>query len=167
MPQNFYFVGLIHLALPNARIIHACRDPIDTCLSCFSQLFNRYHPYAYDLAELGRYYRAYAGLMAHWRRLLPENVMLEVQYEDVIADLEGQARRFVAHCGLQWDDACLSFHKTERPVRTASAVQVRQPIYGTSVGRWRSYEQFLAPLIAELNIEWPDDMGATTREGSQ
>src|SRR5262249_12399491 len=129
MPQNFYFAGLIHLALPNARIIHARRDPIDTCLSCFSQLFGDQHPYSYDLAELGRYYRAYESLMSHWRRVLPQDVMLEVQYEEVIADFERQARRIVAHCRLEWDDACLGFHATERPVRTASAVQVRQPIY--------------------------------------
>src|SRR5262249_24004802 len=97
MPQNFCFAGLIHLALPNARIIHARRDPIDTCLSCFSELFAGEQPYSYDLAELGRYYRAYEALMAHWQKVLPREVMLEVQYEDVIADLDGQARRIVTH----------------------------------------------------------------------
>jgi tetratricopeptide (TPR) repeat protein len=150
LPGNFLFTGLIHLALPNARIIHTRRDVIDTCLSCFSQLFAKNHPYSYDLAELGRYYQGYDALMAHWRGVLPENVMLEVQYEEVVADLEGQARRIVAHCGLEWDARCLDFHKTERSVRTASATQVRQPIYQSSVGRWRAYEAFLGPLLAEL-----------------
>ena len=151
LPGNFLFAGLIHLALPNARIIHTRRDVIDTCLSCFSQLFAKNHPYSYDLAELGRYYQGYDALMAHWRGVLPENVMLEVQYEEVVADLEGQARRIVAHCGLEWDARCLEFHKTERSVRTASAAQVRQPIYQSSVGRWRAYEAFLGPLLAELD----------------
>ncbi len=150
MPGNFLVTGLIHLALPNARIIHTRRDPIDTCLSCFSKLFPANQPYSYDLAELGRYYRAYEALMAHWRGVLPQNVMLEVHYEKVVADLEGQARRIVAHCGLEWDARCLDFHKTERQVRTASAAQVRQPIYKSSAGRWRAYEAFLGPMLAEL-----------------
>src|SRR5262249_16069095 len=107
----------------------------------------------YDLAELGRFYRAYEALMAHWRRVLPQDVMLEVQYEDVIADFEHQARRIVEHCRLEWDGACLEFHKTERPVRTSRALQVAQPIYRTSVGRWRSYEHLLAPLVTALRIE--------------
>jgi tetratricopeptide (TPR) repeat protein len=157
MPHNFRFAGLIHLALPNARIIHTRRDPVDTCLSCFSKYFAGDFPYNYDLAELGRYYRAYEALMEHWRKVLPQGVMLEVQYEDVTADLEGQARRMVAHCGLEWDDACLSFHETQRPVRTASAVQVRQPIYRTSVGRWRPYEHLLGPLIEALRADPPGD----------
>ena len=150
MPRNFLFCGLIHLALPDARIIHTRRDPIDTCLSCFSKLFSRGHPYAYDLAELGRYYRGYEALMEHWRQVLPEGTLLEVRYEDVVADLEGQARRMLAFCGLEWDDACLAFHRTERPIRTASAVQVRQPIYQTSVGRWRPDADLLKPLTDEL-----------------
>jgi tetratricopeptide (TPR) repeat protein len=156
MPHNFRFVALIHLALPNARIIHLRRDPVDTCLSCFSLLFVGHHPYAYDLAELGRYYRAYEALMEHWRKVLPPGVMLEVQYEEITADPEGQARRIVAHCGLEWDDACLSFHETERPVRTASAVQVRQPIYRTSVGRWRPYEHLFGPLLEALRANPTD-----------
>jgi len=94
--------------------------------------------------------RAYDALMAHWRGLLPQTVMLEVQYEDVVADLEGQARRIVGHCGLNWDSRCLDFHKTVRPIRTSSAAQVRQPIYGGSVGRWRDYQAFLEPLLDEL-----------------
>jgi tetratricopeptide (TPR) repeat protein len=157
LPTNFLFAGLIHLALPNARIIHTRRDPIDTCLSCFSKLFTKGHLYSYDLAELGRYYRAYEMLMEHWRRILPPGVMLEVQYEDVTEDLESAARRIVAHCGLEWDDACLSFYETARPVRTT--VQVRQPIYRSSVGRWRHYQQQLGPLLRALGLESADALG--------
>jgi tetratricopeptide (TPR) repeat protein len=159
MPGNFQFVGLIHLALPNARIIHTRRDPVDTCLSCFSTLFSGHQPYCYDLEELGRYYRAYETLMAHWRTALPEGVMLEVRYEEVVCDLEGQARRMISHCGLEWDRRCLDFHMNERPVRTASVTQVRQPIYTSSVGRWRAYEPFLRPLLAELGLSTAHDSG--------
>jgi tetratricopeptide (TPR) repeat protein len=150
MPSNYYYAGLIHLALPNAPIIHTIRDPVDTCLSCFSKLFAAEQNHTYDLAELGRYHRRYRQLMEHWRRVLPAGRILDVRYEDVVADLEGQARRIIAHCGLPWNDACLSFHMTERPVRTASASQVRQPIYQTAVGRWRAYEEFLGPLLEAL-----------------
>jgi tetratricopeptide (TPR) repeat protein len=153
MPSNYYFAGLIHLALPNATIIHTMRDPVDTCLSCFSKLFAAEQNHTYDLGELGRYYKRYERLMAHWRAVLPEGRMLEVRYEDVVADLEGQARRIIAHCGLPWDDRCLSFHETDRPVRTASATQVRQPIYTSAVGRWRVYEAQLGPLLEALEIK--------------
>lgn len=151
LPLNFKYVGLIHLALPHARIIHVRRDPLDTCFSCFSLLFVGDQSFTYDLGELARYYRGYTALMAHWRSVLPQGVMIEVQYEDVVADLEGQARAIVDHCGLDWEDACLAFHKTRRPVKTASSVQVREPVYRTSVGRWRQYESFLEPLIQVLN----------------
>jgi tetratricopeptide (TPR) repeat protein len=152
LPANFAYAGLIHLALPHARIIHCRRDPIDTCLSCFSISFRNAQKFAYDLGELGRFYRAYEKLMAHWRMLLPAEVMIEVQYENVVADLEAEARRLLAHCGLEWNDACLAFHKIERPVRTASAAQVRQPIHGGSVGRWRVYRDQLQPLFSALGI---------------
>ena len=125
MPSNFLFAGLIHLALPNARIVHAVRDPLDTCMSCFSKLFVGGQPHTYELAELGRYYRHYQDLMTHWRAVLPPGRILDVRYEDVVADLEGAARRIIAHCGLDWDARCLDFHSTARPVRTASAAQVR------------------------------------------
>jgi len=150
MPSNFLFAGLIHLALPNARIIHAVRDPLDTCLSCFSKLFVAGQPQTYELAELGRYYRHYQDLMAHWRAVLPPGRILDVRYEDVVADLEGEARRIIAHCELDWDARCLDFHRTARPVRTASAAQVRQPIYGNAIGRGRPYEPFLRPLVDAL-----------------
>jgi hypothetical protein len=150
MPSNYYFTGLIHLALPNARIIHTVRDPIDTCISCFSKLFSAEQNHTYDLGELGRYYKRYQHLMQHWHRVLPRGRILDVRYEDVVADLEGQARRIVEYCGLPWDERCLSFHETDRPVRTASATQVRQPIYKNSIGRWRVYEEFLQPLFSGL-----------------
>jgi tetratricopeptide (TPR) repeat protein len=151
MPSNYYFAGLIHLALPNARIIHTIRDPVDTCISCFSKLFSAEQNHTYDLGELGRYYKRYERLMAHWRKVLPPGRILDVRYEDVVADLEGQARRIIDYCGLQWDDRCLSFHETDRPVRTASATQVRQPIYKSAVGRWRLYEEHLGPLLGALD----------------
>jgi tetratricopeptide (TPR) repeat protein len=149
-PGNFLYLGLISAILPNARIIHVMRDPVDTCLSCFSKLFWGEQPFSYDLAELGRYYRSYQHLMAHWRSVLPAGAMLEVQYETMVEDFETQARRIVAHCGLQWDSACLQFYKTSRPVQTASMVQVRQPIYHTSVGRWRPAAALLRPLTEGL-----------------
>jgi tetratricopeptide (TPR) repeat protein len=150
MPANFHFAGLIHLILPKARIIHVMRDPVDTCLSCFSKLFTSGQNYSYDLAELGRFHRAYQRLMAHWRKVLPPDVMLEVKYEDLVDDLESEARRILAHCELPWDDACLEFHKTSRAVNTASMTQVRQPIYRGSVGRWRPDSALLRPLLEAL-----------------
>ncbi len=150
MPSNYYFAGLIHLALPNAKIIHAMRDPVDTCISCFSKLFSAEQNHTYDLAELGRYYRRYERLMAHWRQVLPAGSILDVRYEDVVADLEQSARRVIAYCDLPWDERCLAFHKTDRPVRTASATQVRQPIYNSAVGRWRVYEKQIGPLLSAL-----------------
>jgi tetratricopeptide (TPR) repeat protein len=149
---NFSGVGLIHLALPNARIIHTRRDPVDTCLSCFLRAFKEHLSFTYDLGELGRYYRAYQDLMEHWRNVLPKDVMIEVQYEETVTDLEAQARRIIAHCGLEWDPRCLNFYETERPVRTASLAQVRQPIFQDAVGRWRAYERFLQPLLQELGV---------------
>jgi tetratricopeptide (TPR) repeat protein len=150
MPMNFLYLGFIHLVLPRARIIHVRRDPVDTCYSCFSLLFNGNLGYTYELGELGRYYRAYEALMAHWRAILPKDVMLEVAYEDVVDDLEGQTRTILAHCGLEWEAACLAFHQTQRPVRTASAAQVRQPIYRSSVGRSVRYRPFIGPLLEAL-----------------
>jgi tetratricopeptide (TPR) repeat protein len=157
MPSNFLFVGLIHLSLPNASIIHTVRDPADTCLSCFSKLFTGELNYTYDLAELGRYYRQYQLLMAHWKRVLPAGRILDVCYEELVEDVEGQARRIVAHCGLDWDARCLSFQENDRPVRTASATQVRQPVYKSAVGRWRPYQAFLAPLLQELGVANAND----------
>jgi len=146
---NFMHLGLIHLALPNARFIHARRSPVDTCLSCFSKLLGSM-PFSFDLGELGRYYAAYDRLMAHWRAVLPAGVLLEVDYEEMVGDLPGQVRGILAHCGLAWDPACLAFERTERPVATASSIQVRRPIYTDSVRRWRPASAQLMPLMAGL-----------------
>ena len=154
MPSNFQFVGLIHMMLPNARIVHCMRDPLDTCLSCYRTQFVHGQEFTYDLDELGFYYRHYAQLMEHWRRVLPGK-MLDLAYEDVVADVESSARRLIAFCGLDWDDACLDFHATERPIRTASAAQVRRPIYTSSMERWRRYERHLGPLIEALGSGAP------------
>jgi len=150
MPANFLALGLIPLILPNARIVHVRRNPADVCLSNFTKLFNRGQYHSYDLTELGRFYVAYARLMEHWRAVLPENTFLDLQYEDLVADREKQTRRLIDFCGLTWDDACLSHHKTERSVKTASVTQVRQPVYKSSVERWRHYEPFLEPLMQAL-----------------
>jgi tetratricopeptide (TPR) repeat protein len=149
---NFINVGLIHLALPNARFIHSRRSPLQTCLSIFSRLFHDV-PFGYDLGELGRYYRAYDALMAHWRSALPEGVMLEVDYEDLVDDFEGNVRRMLAHCGLDWDERCLAFHRTTRQVSTASSAQVRRPLYRTSVRRWLPQRALLQPLLDGLGPE--------------
>jgi tetratricopeptide (TPR) repeat protein len=150
-PSKFAYVGLIRLILPNAKIIHAMRDPVDTCLSCFSKLFSSGQEFTYDLGELGRYCRRYLELMEHWRSVLPAGAMLDVAYEDIVEDLPRQVRRLTDYCGLPWDDRCLSFHETERPISTASNVQVRKPLYRTSLGRWRRYEAHLGPLLSELS----------------
>lgn len=170
MLSNFSAVGLIHLVLPNAHIIHTVRDPIDVCLSCYSTLFTDNQPFAYDLGELGRYYRAYAELMEHWRQVLPEGSFLDVRYEELVTDFENQTRRILDYCGLQWNDACLSFYATERPVATASWVQVRQPIYTTSAGRWRPDETLLRPLLEGLGAgRTPRDLlySVTAQRGSR
>ncbi len=119
-------------------------------MSCFTRLFNRKQEHTYDLDELGRYYVGYARLMQHWRNVLPAGAFLDISYEDIVADQQAQARKLIEYCGLEWDDACLDFHKTQRSVRTASLTQVRQPIYNSSVERWRSYEKFLGPLLDAL-----------------
>ena len=152
MPANFLYAGLIHLMLPNARIIHCHRDPVDTCLSCYTKLFSDEQAFTYDQAELGRFYRGYETLMAHWRAVLPPDRFIEVEYEQVVADIETQARRMIAFSGLEWQDSCLEFHKSRRPVKTASVNQVRQPIYRGSVGRWKPYERHLGPLLAALEM---------------
>ncbi|MFM0181045.1 sulfotransferase [Paraburkholderia aspalathi] len=151
-PFNFINVGLIHLALPNARFIHSSRSPLQTCLSIFSRIFHDV-PFSYDLGELGRYYRAHGALMAHWQRVLPEGTMIEVKYEELIDDFEGNVRRLLAHCGLDWDERCLAFHETTRQVNTASAAQVRRPLYRTSLQRWQPQQALLQPLFDGLGPE--------------
>jgi tetratricopeptide (TPR) repeat protein len=150
MPSNFMKLGLIHLALPGARIVHVRRHPLDTCISCYTRLFAYNQDFTYDLYELGRQYRNYVKLMEHWRAVLPKNAFYDIQYEELIADTKGQTKKLLAYCGLEWDKRCLDFHKNERSIRTASVTQVRQPIYKTSVARWKKYEKFLGPLIEGL-----------------
>ena len=150
MPDNFQLIGMIKLILPNAKIIHCRRDPLDTCLSIFKNLFTSDgHYYAYEQNELGRYFSLYRGLMDHWREALPEFIF-DIQYEDVIADQETQTRAMLEYCGVEWDDACLEFHKASRPVYTASAVQVRRPIHRNSIQSWKNYEKFLSALREQL-----------------
>ncbi len=151
LPANFRHLGLIHPTLPNARIVHVRRDPAATSFSCYSKLFLGGLNYTYDLGELGRYYKAYETLMAHWRAVLPQNVMLDVQYEALVANFADEAQRIVAFCGLEWDERCLKFHETKRAVRTLSEIQVRQPLFKSSIGRWRNYEPWLQPLLNALS----------------
>jgi hypothetical protein len=155
-PGNFRLAGLVSLMLPNARIIHCRRDPIDTCFSCYARNFSTRVRYAFDLTELGLYYRAYESLMAHWRTVLPADRFIEVDYESVVSDLEHEARRMIAFCGLEWDEACLSFHSSRRLVRTISVNQVRRPLYRSSVARWKPYERHLGALIEALGGPSPE-----------
>lgn len=149
MPMNFKLVGLLHLILPNAKIIHCKRNPVDTCLSNFKILFAEKMEYSYDFEELGKFYHAYKELTDHWETLFP-NKILSVQYEDVVQDIEGQAKRIVEYCNLPWEEECLEFYKSKRAVHTASVTQVRQPIYNTSVGKWQRYGDTIAPLLEAL-----------------
>jgi hypothetical protein len=144
------YLGLIELLFPGARIIHCMRDPTDTCLSAYFQDFSYNHPYAYDLSYLGVFYRGYLKLMVHWRNVI-RLPLLEVRYEDLIADQERITRSLVEFCGLEWDSRCLRFHESGRLVDTASRDQVRRPLYKHSIARWKNYEHHLAPLIAALN----------------
>ena len=148
-PNNFVFTGLLRLALPNAKIINARRHPLDSCFGTYKQLFASGQPFSYDLVELGEYYLQYVRLMDHWQQLMPGYV-LDVQYEDVVADLEAQVRRILDFCGLPFEESCLRFHETERAVKTASSEQVRRPIYSSSVHLWRNYESHLGDLIEVL-----------------
>jgi tetratricopeptide (TPR) repeat protein len=152
MPINFVYAGLIRLILPDAHIIHCRRDPVDTCLSCYSKLFTAEQAFSYDQAELGGFHLMYQELTAHWGRTLPASHFIDVDYEAVVEDLEGQARRMLDFLGLPWDPACLNFHQTQRTVRTASVNQVRQPVYKSSAGRWKKHKAQLGPLLNALNI---------------
>jgi tetratricopeptide (TPR) repeat protein len=155
MPNNFRHLGLIHLLLPNARIIDARRQPMACCFSNFKQLFAQGQEFTYSLEDIGRYYRTYVELMAHWERVLPGRV-LRVQHESVVEDLEGSVRRILEFCGLGFEPACVEFHKTERSVRTASSEQVRQPIYREGIDQWRNFAPWLGPLKAVLGDLVPD-----------
>jgi len=156
MPNNFRYLGLIAGMLPNTRIIHVRREPADTCVSCFTHLFENEELFSYDLEELGRFYRAYSRLMDHWTAVLPGCFLMTVRYEDIIEEPERMARALIEHCGLEWDPACLAFAEggragaVPRAVTTASLVQVRQPLYRSAIGRWRFYEDHLGPLLNAL-----------------
>jgi hypothetical protein len=149
MPNNFRHVGLIHLMLPNARIIDARREPMACCFGNLKQLFAHGQEFAYSIEDIARYYRTYLELMRHWDAVLPGRV-LRVHYEDVVADLEGNVRRLLEYCGLEFETSCVEFYRTERSVRTASSEQVRQPIYREALDQWRHYESSLAPLREAL-----------------
>jgi hypothetical protein len=149
MPNNFRHIGLIHLMLPNARIIDARREPMACCFSNLKQLFAQGQEFTYSVDDIARYYRTYLELMRHWDEALPGRV-LRVHHEDVVADLEGSVRRILAYCGLPFEQACVDFHKTERSVRTPSSEQVRRPIFRDGLDQWKKYEAFLDALKTAL-----------------
>ena len=148
-PLNFRHLGLIARLFPEARIVHCRRDALDTCLSCYFQNFANGQDYSFDLESLGRFYRDYRWMMEAWADRLPLPVF-DLDYEDLVGDLEGVGRRLLAFCGLDWHPDCSRFFETDRPVLTASRAQVRRPVYTTSIGKWRLYEKHLGPLIAAL-----------------
>jgi tetratricopeptide (TPR) repeat protein len=145
LPFNYLYTGLIHLSLPNARIINVRRHPMAACYAIYKQLFRDAYPFSYDLKDLGRYYVAYNALMAHWHEVMP-GVIHTIAYEDVVSNLEGEARELLNYCGLGWEAECLRFHENRQASTTASASQVRQPVYQSSVERWRTYRHELEPL---------------------
>jgi hypothetical protein len=145
MPANFSHIGLIHMTLPNAKIIETRRHPLGTCVANFRQLYAQGKNQTYDLVEIAEYFLDYCRIMDHWQMVLPGRV-LRVEYEDVVSDLEGQARRMIDFCELPWEEACLDFHRNTRAVNTASAEQVREPIYTEAVDFWKHYEPYLEPI---------------------
>jgi hypothetical protein len=150
------------LILPNARIINAKRHPIDSCFGSFKQLFAKGQPFTYDLTEIGEYYIQYQRVMDHWHEVMP-GFVLDVQYEDVVNDVEGQVRRILDFCGLPFEAGCVNFHTTQRAVKTASSEQVRQPIYSSSVNLWQRYESHLGELldILEPLLELDPNLGSS------
>jgi hypothetical protein len=148
---NFEHLGLISVCLPRAKVVHCVRDPRDQLLSCWSLLFSQHQEYAYDPRELVAYHRAYQRLMTHWRAVLPPGLMLEVEYETLVLEPRATAERILGHCGLEWDDRVLRFWESRRSVRTASLVQVREPIYDRSIGRWRHFAEHIPELFAPFD----------------
>ena len=149
LPLNFLYCGLIHRALPNAKIIHLTRNAMDACFAIYKTLFKQAYPFSYDQQELGHYYVAYRQLMAHWHEVMPGKI-LDVSYEDLVSELNTQSHRLLDFCDLPWEDACLDFHQSEAPSLTASLAQVRQPVYTSSIGKWHHYEDHLKPLHTVL-----------------
>jgi tetratricopeptide (TPR) repeat protein len=154
MPNNFLFLGHLRRLFPGARIIHCRRNPVDTALSIYFTRFAQMLDFTYSRADIVSYYRQYLRLMAHWRTMLPPGQFIEIDYEDLVADQEAASRRLIEFCGLEWDAACLDFHKTDHPISTASAWQARQPLYRTSTERWRHY----APWLGEFRELLPPDI---------
>jgi hypothetical protein len=152
MPNNFRHIGLIHLILPNAKIIDARREAMACCFSNFKQLFASGQEFTYSLDDIGRYYRSYVELMQHWDAVLPGKV-LRVQHENVVGDLERNVRRILDFCGLEFESSCIEFYRTERAVRTASSEQVRLPIFSAGLDQWRHFKSYLGPLEAALEQE--------------
>ena len=155
MPLNFFYAGLIHRALPNARIIALRRGAMDSCLSNFRQLFSTqysFYNYTFDLDDVAWFYQRFDNLMAHWRSSLPSDRFTEVHYEDIVFDQENQTHRLLDFCGLDWEEACMNFHENEAPVSTASSVQVRQPLYSGSIDRWKKYGDKVNDLRAALGV---------------
>ena len=150
-PFNFFYVGLIRELFPNAKIIHVRRDPMDTCVSCFFQNFPKGVDFSFNLHTLGQFYRIYRRVMDHWEDVLPQGVMMNLDYEDLVANQAETTRKLLAFCGMRWEQRCLEFHKTERNVATTSFWQVRQPIYLDSVAYWRRYEKHLEPLQRQIS----------------
>jgi hypothetical protein len=167
MPNNFRHVGLIHLILPNAKIIDARREPMACCFSNFKQLFASGQEFTYGLEDIARYYRAYVDLMGHWDQVLPSKV-LRVQHEDLVEDLESHVRRMLDFLGLPFEPACLEFYRTERSVRTASSEQVRQPLNREGIDQWRNFEPWLGPLKSVLgDLVQGLTTGASARQQSR
>jgi len=154
MPNNFPSVGLLHAILPNCKIVDARRYPLDSCLSCYRQLFARGQSFTYDLMDIGEYFLQYQRMMDYWHVVLPGRV-LTVQYEDMVTDFDAQVRRLLEYCELPFEASCTRFWETERPVRTASSEQVRQPIHTKSIHRWRRYQHHLDELIEVLRPALP------------
>jgi len=153
MPLNFFYAGLIHQALPDAKIIALRRGAMDSCVSNYRQLLtvqHSYYHYTYDLIDIAKFYKSFDGLIAHWRAHLPANRFMEVKYEDIVYDQEIQTQELLSFCDLDWEDACLRFHENAAPVSTASSVQVRQPLYSGSIERWKRYGDKLEPLQQAL-----------------
>jgi hypothetical protein len=162
LPSNFFHVGLIHLILPNARIIDARRSALACCFSNFKQHFQAGVWFSYSLDDIGRFYRSYAELMRHYDRVLPARVH-RVQYESLVSDLEGEVRRLLEYCGLPFEEQCLRFHETRRVVQTASSEQVRRPLFAEGVDQWRNFEPWLGELKRALGDLVPQD-SAPSRE---
>jgi tetratricopeptide (TPR) repeat protein len=165
MPGNHMLIGLIHALLPNAKIIYCKRNAIDNCLSCYQQNFYMGHYWSYDQEDLATYYKNHEGMMDYWRELLPDG-FLEINYEETVGNFEEQARKLIDYVGLEWDDACLKPHKLKRTVMTASRAQVTQPIYKTSVEKWRKYEKGLQPLVRAIDpsLAMPEEKKAKPKK---